>query len=130
MTVARGAPSLHRRVAAHASVLFIKFPVDLHDLAWRLGATGEEASAHDGIRQREGFHHIAGFGDASVGKDSDPVFGGGLRANIERGELWDSHASHHSSGANRARPLADFDRGRSTFCQKLDARGAGHIAGD
>src|SRR5690606_13525887 len=47
VTVPCGAAGLHRRYRAHAAVLLIEFAVDLHDLARRLAAAGEEAAEDD-----------------------------------------------------------------------------------
>ena len=128
--VAGRAARLHRGVAAHTAVLFIEFPVDLHDLAWSLGAACEETAADDRVREGEGFHDVAGFGDASIGEYGDSATFGGLRTNVERGELGNADARDDARGANGAGSLSNLDSIRAALGQKLNTRAARHISGD
>src|SRR5688572_26663061 len=102
MAVTRGAAGLHGRVRAHAAILLIHLAVDFHDLARGFRAAGEEAAADDAVREGEGFDEVAGFGDAAIRNDADAFFAGGLRGDIERGELRDADARDGARGADGA----------------------------
>ena len=117
-------------MAAHAAVLFIEFPVDFHDLARSLGTACEEAAADDRVREGEGFHDVARFGDASIGEYCDAATFGGLRTNIERGELGNAHSSDDARRADGAGALSNLDGIRAALGQKLNTRAARHISGD
>ena len=130
VAIAGGAAGFHRGEAAHAAVLFIEFAADFHDLAGRFAAAGQEAAADDGVGEGEGFHDVAGFGDATVGQEFDVfVFGGGA-GDVEGGELGDADAGDDARGADGAGALADFDGIGAAVGEEGDAGGAGNVAGD
>ena len=71
VAVTRGRAGFHRRQAAHAAILFVKFAADLHHFARRFGAAGENAAANHRVRQRQRFDDVAGFRDAAIGENGD-----------------------------------------------------------
>ena len=73
VAVTRRRAGLHRRQAAHAAVLFVELAADLHHLARRFRATGEDPAANHRVRQRQRLHDVAGLGDAAVGEDGDAL---------------------------------------------------------
>ncbi len=130
VAVARGAAGFHRGETAHAAVLFIEFAADLHDLAGRFAATGQDAAADDGVGEGEGFDDVAGFGDAAVGEEFDVLLFGGRASNVEGGELGDADAGDDAGGADGAGALADLDGIGTAVGEEGDAGGAGDVAGD
>lgn len=130
VSIAGGGTVFHGGGTAHASVLFIEFAVDLDDLPGGFVATGEEAAAHHAIGEGEGFHDVAGFGDAAVGKNGDALFLGGNGGDIERGHLWDADSGDDTGGADGAGTLTDFDAIGTRLGKKVDPFGTGDVTGD
>ena len=92
VAVARGGPFFHRRQAAHAPVLLVELAANLHHLARRFRAAGEDAAANDRLGQRERLDDVPRLGDAAVGQDGDALLLRGPRRNIERRELGNADA--------------------------------------
>ena len=130
VAVARGAAGFHRGETAHAAVLFIEFAADFHDLAGGFTATGQDAAADDGVGEGEGFHDVAGFGDAAVGEQFDVFLFCGGAGDVEGGELGDADAGDDARGADGAGALADLDGVGAAVGEELGAGGAGDVAGD
>ena len=130
VSVAGRGTVFHGGGATHAAILFIEFAVDLDDLPGGFVATGEEAAAHHTIGEGEGFHNVAGFGDAAVGKNGDALFLGGNGGDIERGHLWDANSGDDTGGADGAGTLTDFDAIGTRLGKEVDPFGTGDVAGD
>lgn len=130
VAVADGGTGFHGAVAAHAAVLLIEFPINLHDAAGGLHATGEQTAAHDGIGEGEGLDEVAAFGDATIGDGVDPEAASGFGADVECGKLGDADAGDDAGGADGAWPLADFDGIGPAFGEVLEPFGGSDISGD
>src|ERR1019366_7318797 len=50
LAVTRRRAGFHRRHAAHAAILLVKFAADFHDVAGRFVATGKNAAANNRLR--------------------------------------------------------------------------------
>ena len=119
----------HGGTAAHAPVLFVKFPIDFHDAAGGFRTPGEEPATNNPIGKGEGFDEVTGFGEASVGDDADAFVFGGLGSDVEGCHLGDADAGDNPGRADGSWALADFDAIGTTVGQVGNAGCGGDVSG-
>src|SRR5262249_42053831 len=113
MAIASGASGLHGCERAHAAVLLVELPVDLHHLARRFWTASQQTSADYGVSQGKGFDHVAGFGDAAIGENADTLLGRCAGGYVECCQLRDSDAGNDPSRTDRTGALSDLDDARA-----------------
>ena len=94
VAVAEGGAGFHGGEAAHATILLVELAPDLQHFTRRFRAAGKNASADDRVGQRERLDDVAGFGDAPIGEDGDPLFSRGARRDVKGGKLGNADSGH------------------------------------
>src|SRR5690349_17111858 len=114
LRVAVGRALAHRAHRPHAAIALERAALIENRLAGTFFGARQQASDHHAVGARgDRLGDVAGKLDAAIRDQRHSAALRGLRAFGDRGDLGNSGAADHSSGADRSRPDADLDSIRS-----------------